>query len=496
MGERTLKSTRMKWIAALAIMLVFVATLLAGCGGQGSAGNAASSQAVPQSKEDLLAEITQAMEVNYESVTVDGEMTMPMPSTGGSTSIPLILKMDLSGDTVREYMAMSMGYMAEIFVDGNNAEAFYDGTPTEISPEDLGLGDLSSPTALQEQFGGGLLENADVIKDVVKEYDGDETVYTITFDPDKLSELANTESFAQQYNVTTAPEAAEEIVRVGKDGRLSAMSMNMTISGSGGAMNTRWYDYNNTIVPPLPSVEDERNASVDPDAVYGGVLNINYGTDNGFGQTSPSLLPYSLDEHGNITSYLNLVRDGSDIATVEYVSEYDEDGWRTSQNARRIDGKGDPIQTSVTTEKDSQGRATKVTSNNASNSSTTTTQYEYYENGALKSSVSQSASGRTTTEEFDEGGFRTSIVSQTENGTIETRFTWEKDADGKAVGYTVQNLQNGSQVMEKSCNVKTDAAGNIVQVTDRDTGRIIQRSYWQKIDDPSLYASLMYKLKR
>ena len=495
MNGSTATLKKAAWIIALACVLAFGAMVLAGCSGQGSqgasqaSGSAASQSASAQSKEELLEDISKATAADYKSVTVEGATTMPAGTLGGTMAMPLVAKMDLSGDALRVYMAMDMGTMAEVFVDGDKAEAFIDGQPQTTTPAELGM-DLSSPDALQSQFGGSFLDHMDTIKDVTKETDGDDTVYTFVFDTDKLAELASDGAGGFQGGMTAAPESMDATMRVGKDGRMSALNIRMTISSVEMRMDTLWYDYDNTVVPALPSVEDEQNASVDPNALYAMSVAVSYGT----GQGNTSLVPYTYDDHGNVATYMNLARDGNDIAAVLYASEYDDGGWRTSQTVGRLDGKSDPIEYAITTEKNNRGMATKVTATPPNGENTTT--YEYYDNGAVKSQTSQAASGATNTEEFDQDGFRTSTKSESSGKSTETRFTWEKDSSGKATGLTVQNFQDGTQVMEQVCDVKTDAAGNIVQTSDRATGRIIQRVYFQEVDNPSLYASVFNKLKR
>lgn len=487
----------------LVLLTVFaIAVVLAGCSGSGSgsaagSGSASSSQASSQSKEDLIAELTQASGTDYKSLTMDGCMSMDY--AGSKTSVPFIGKMDISGLNLRMYMAMAIsGMPMEVFIDGDDATVIMSGVLTSGSATEMGLAQYTSTDSLMNSFGGSFIGYPDTIESISKSYDGDDAVYEVVINAEKLNELAGSQSSQLTGTPSGTLEAMDGTLRVGKDGRISDMNINMTVSGQTAATSMRLYDYDSTVLPATPGTAEETAANPDKNAAYAMTEYVNYGSGQSSGAMTNPLVIYRHDAEGNAVDSSMLSRIGNDIVLARVCYGVDEDGWIVSQTNYRVDTGEEQSSGTRENEKDEKGRVIRstVTDSSSSKSIGTVTTYEYHANGTPKSMVTQTPEGAESTEEFDEDGFRTLQAQKSSAGSVEARYTWEKADNGFPTGFTLQVYRDGALASEQSVDTKTDAAGNIIQMTDRGTGLIAVRTNWAKVENPNQYASLFLPLKR
>lgn len=272
-----------KCMAAVCALALFGA-LLAGCSGQASSSGSASSASGQQSTEELFAEL-QGLGNDYKSVTMDMKGSVKVDyaamtgtddaaasesasaasaeASGSSESasstemeIPMNInaKCDLSSDPAKMYITMDLlGQNIEMYVTGDNAVMVMSGQAIGATLEELNMGQYGSIESIMKSQGGDIDQYKDAIESIEKTTEGGETVYKVVCDPSKMASSGETSDTLSQLGTGIgALESAELTYRVGADGKLSAVDINIAGKGYSSVIESTLYDYDATVVPDAP----------------------------------------------------------------------------------------------------------------------------------------------------------------------------------------------------------------------------------------------------
>lgn len=186
---------------------------------------------------------------------------------------------------------------------------------------------------------------------------------------------------------------------------------------------------------------------------------------------------YDLDEHGNTVTGTSV--NGDNKSVVKY--ERDENGYTTK--ITQPDGQ------EITYESTFDGdKLMKVVGSNGAIS-----EYQYHTNGIPSKMTTNFGDEFSNVSSYDENGYLTekNIVFKAGDSANEATidYTWEFDGSNNPVSLTVTETKAGENISDGlptgKYTIECDADGNIVKITNAESGKTILEYEYTKVDDPS-----------
>ena len=202
---------------------------------------------------------------------------------------------------------------------------------------------------------------------------------------------------------------------------------------------------------------------------------------------------YKLDDAGNVVKQVQNQQSAG--VTFTYTYDYDEFGHATKQKSTtKASGQTNSTSLELENTLDKQNRL--VSGVGEGDGSSSAIEYEYYDNGTVKSCHCVLSSDGSDQEQvldrtYDEKGLQTSFTLKVIMGgevVVEARndFDWNLDSKGRPESVEVTQVSSGTE-WARTFDVECDDEGNIVALMDEDGNVVVEYTY-EKIDKPSVGA--------
>ena len=261
---------RISILLAAALVAALSVFALVGCGGE-AADSEPAPEATEQTQEEIVAELKDAVAnaPAFQSVTVNDETTAGAVDGEESSTSTGLYKFDESGESPKTYFKATIDDVSlEYYSDGEDVVLVTDGPVYGGTTEQFGDPHFGGFQAYLADRIGDLNTIVDCASAVTKEQQGDETVYTVTLDPEKY--IASDETLKEVADAGNALKAGAYTIAFDKDGHITSIVESLESEMTTTEVALTLSDFDSTTVDPMPeatSTYDEMLA--DEDLKYG-----------------------------------------------------------------------------------------------------------------------------------------------------------------------------------------------------------------------------------
>ena len=149
----------------------------------------------------------------------------------------------------------TMGIEMQIYIDGDDVVIASQGQAYSLTLEELeamGYSQYSSIDNIMKSQGGDFSAYKDAVQSVEKTTEGDETIYTVTCDPEKIMSSSEANAALSQLGGSVSFDSAKLVYHVNASNQLTGFDMELAGKAYSMTFNGKVYDYDSTVVDPAP----------------------------------------------------------------------------------------------------------------------------------------------------------------------------------------------------------------------------------------------------